>query len=86
MTISAHVHRRDMIRNLAYRSDGNIIAVAVMAGFTIAVDTRVIEVQRVPERCRTATNRRGHVTERTVLGRRQMIYYLAGTDYTVMTL
>lgn len=86
MTISAHVHRRDMIRNLAYRSDGNIIAVAVMAGFTIAVDTRVTEVQRVPERRCTAANRRGHVTERTVLVRRQMIYYLAGTDNTVMTL
>lgn len=86
MTISAHVHRRDMIRNLAYCTDGNIIAVAVMAGFTIAVDTRVIEVQRVLERCRTAANRRGHVTERTVLGRRQVIYYLTGTDYTIMTL
>lgn len=86
MTISAHVHRRDMIRNLAYCADGNIIAVAVMAGFTIAVDTRVIEVQRVLERCRTAANRRGHVAERAILVRGQMISCFTGTDYTIMTL
>lgn len=86
MTVSANVRRRDMIRNLAYRSDGNIIAVAVMAGFTIAVDTRVIEVQRVLERRCTAANGSGHVTERTVLCRRQVIDYLAGTDNTIMTL
>lgn len=86
MTISTHVHRRDMIRNFTDRSDGNIIAVAVMAGFTIAVDTRVTEVQRVLERRCTDANGSGHVTERTVLARRQVIDYLAGTDNTVMTL
>ena len=52
-----------MIRNLAYRSDSNKMAIAVMTRFTIAADTRVIEVQRVPERRRTAANRRCHVTE-----------------------
>ena len=46
----------------------------------------MIKVQRVLERRRTEANRRGHVTVGTVLGRRQVVCYLAGTDHTVMTL
>lgn len=57
-----------------------------MAGFTVAVDTRVIEVQRVPERNGAAANRRGHVAVRAILVRGQMICCFAGTDNTVMTL
>ena len=75
-----------MTRYLVYCTDGNIIAVAVMAGFTIAVDTRVIEVQRIPERSGTAANRRGHVAERAILVCGQVIDRLAGADNAVMTL
>ena len=75
-----------MIRNLAYCTDGNIIDVAVMARFTIAVDTRVIKVQRIPERKGAAANRRGHVAERAILIRGQVIGRLAGADNAVMTL
>jgi hypothetical protein len=57
-----------------------------MARFTIAVDTGVIEVQCIPERPGTAANRRGHVAERAILDRGQMIDLLAGTYNAVMAL
>ena len=57
-----------------------------MARFTIAVDTRVIEVQRIPERNGAAANRRGHVAERAILICGQVIDRLAGADNAVMTL
>lgn len=85
MTVSAHIRRRDMIGNLSNRTVGNIVAIAVMARFTIAADPGVVEVQCIPERP-GAANRRGHVAERAILARGQVIDLLAGTYNTVMAL
>ena len=85
MTVGTNIHRRDMIGSLANRTVGNIIAIAVMARFTTAVDPGVIEVQCIPERP-GAANRCSHVTERAILARGQVIDLLAGTYHTIMTL
>ena len=56
-----------------------------MAGFAIAIDTRVRKVRRVPEWGRAGANGRISVADETVLVCRQVIKCLAGTDNTVMT-
>ena len=79
MTITAYRQRRDMIGLLVYRPHRDIIGVAIMAALTIASDPRVREVQSRLERfC-------GGVANDTVLGRRQMVAGLSGTDVTVVT-
>ena len=79
MTHSAIVQRRDMIGLLAYRPNRDIIGIAIMAALTIVSDTRVSEVQHRLERVG------GGVANNAVLGCRQMVAGLSGTDVTVVT-
>ena len=74
-----------MIRQLACSTNGNMIGVATMTGFTITSDTRVCKVRRVLEWSRAGANGRISVADGTVLVCRQVIKCLAGTDITVMT-
>ena len=86
VAISAHIERRDMVFNLANRTDRNVMGVAVVARFAVAVDARMREIQRVPEGSGAAANRGRHVAQRAILARGQMIDRLSGTHNTIVTL
>ena len=68
-----------MIGFFAYRSHRDIIGIAIVAALTIIVYVGVKEGLCRLERWR------GGVTNDAILGCRQMIYRLSGTDVTVVT-
>lgn len=79
VTIATYIQRRDMIGLLVDRADRDISGIAIMAALTIVAYIRVKEGLRRFER------RRGRVTDNAILGCRQMICRLSGTDVTVVT-
>ncbi len=79
VTHAACIQCRDMIRLFSYGPNRNIIGTAIVTGLTIVADTRVREVKRRHERSRS------RVANDAVLGCRDMISGLSGTDITVVT-
>ena len=79
VTDTAFIQRRDMVSRLAYSSNLDKIRVAIVAGFTITHDARVIE------RLCWFKRDTGCVAHVTVLDCRYMPGGFSNTDCTIMT-
>lgn len=79
VTITTYIQCRDVIQLLVDCADRDIIGIAIVAALTIVGDTRVKEGLCRLERIG------GGVANDAILGGRQMIYRLSGTDGTVVT-
>jgi len=78
VTQAALIQCRDMIKYLAYGANLNIIAITIMATFTVVSDARVSEAL-----C-WLKGASGNMADVTILLRRYMSARLSSTDITIM--